>query len=296
MLPADGLAVAVHAADDRSLRDAPRAASRRAPAAEGVTLALPAHTTLSGRVIDAQSRKPIPGALVYPAAARRAHDRRRRRRALHAQVPGSGSNSVRAVASGYRSGGEAASLEVTAGSTAGRRWRSSRHRASRGRSPTTRAARCRCDRYRDRERSPLRWRPADGAARPEGCGRGRPGAHGPPGALSDRRARSGPRLHRGRDAQGLCAGRGRGQRPAPAPDKGRDRARDEARRPRVGRVVDGEQRADRRRRDPRHRDAGRGWQTVLRLGFGGDDRRAPMRRPMPRAPSRSPTSSPGATT
>ncbi len=119
-LPAEGAALSFEATDGRSLatRVLPAPPAPKAP--EPLQLAVPALGTVSGRVIDTSTRRPIAGALVYEpsharlgvvtdAAGRYAID-----------IGEGGRTELRAVATGYLSRGDGAeSVELLSGTTAG---------------------------------------------------------------------------------------------------------------------------------------------------------------------------------
>ena len=113
VLPADGLKVSIWADDDRSLetRLAPPPAEPQPP--QRVMLALPGQTPVSGRVIDAQTRKPIPGALVSAPSEERAVTVADDGGRYTLRLPSARSSTIRANAPGYRSRGEASAIEVT---------------------------------------------------------------------------------------------------------------------------------------------------------------------------------------
>ncbi len=119
VLPAAGLAVSVEAADDRSLtaRLAPPPEEPQPP--KVATLTLPAVTAVTGRVIDAQTRKPLAGALVYLPSSRRELAVTDDGGRYTLRVPAGRANTIRAAAPGYRRGGEAAALEAAPTGTRG---------------------------------------------------------------------------------------------------------------------------------------------------------------------------------
>jgi len=262
-----------------------------------VTLALPAQATLSGRVIDAQTRKPIRARWSSRRPSGRAVSVGRRRRALRASGLRSGSNSVRAVASGYRSGGEADSLEVTAGSSRGPTLAlepAARVEGTVGRREGPTAAGVTVTATENDPR--FGRRSADGAAR---LRRRRPGDL----ARTDAQGRfriGGLDPARGytvaAELKGYAPAEAEVNGPAPRQTRGgvalvmRPGARA------AGRVVDGEQRPVAGVEIRATETPEGGGRRVFSFGFGGATTPAPMRRPTPRAPSRSPTSSPGATT
>ena len=278
--------------------DAPRAAAGRAPAAAAPDArAAGPDDALRPRDRRADPQADPGGAGLRAGRAAR-DDRRRRRRALRAPAlrlglelgPRGRSRVSPRGRGGLARGHGGEQPRADAGARAGGTRRGDGRRRE---GPTA----ARSDRHRDRERPALRRRPADDAARLRRDRAGRPGAHGRPGTLPDRRARSGARLHRGRGVEGIRAGRGRGQRPAPAADEGRGRAGDEARRARGGADRRHRGAPARRRRDPRRRDTARGRWPFLLLRLRRRRRLPPRRDDRRRGrPSRSPTSSPGATT